>query len=150
LLIDKIRCMRRLQANLGYLAVLADKERKLTQPSPPYPVYLKAPPLNTSIKLRQVQAPDGSEVKTDVSDREDTAAYIGELYKKLQALFPDIDPNAEPSLRPAGQAPNATKSGSQTPGQASPVPGKQQTPTLPNFPPPQPTTMGVIGGAGGS
>ncbi|TGJ78550.1 hypothetical protein E0Z10_g10211, partial [Xylaria hypoxylon] len=132
-----------LQTNLAYLAGLADKERKPTQPSQPYPAYLKPPPLNTSIKLRQVQAQEGSEAKTVSIDREETTKYIGELYRRLQALYPDIDPNKEPSMRPTTQALNSTQSGSQTPGQASPVPGKQSTPTLPTSAPPQPAPMGV-------
>ncbi|KAJ8122961.1 hypothetical protein ONZ43_g978 [Nemania bipapillata] len=140
---DYIGCMRRLQTNLAYLAGLADKERKPTQPSQPYPAYLKAPPLDTSIKLRQVQAQDGGEAKTDIIDRDETAKYIGELYRRLQALFPDIDPNKEPTIRPPVQAPSSAQSGAQTPGQASPVPGKQPTPTLATSAPPQPTPMGV-------
>ncbi|KAI0457806.1 hypothetical protein F5B21DRAFT_463283 [Xylaria acuta] len=140
---DYVGCMRRLQTNLAYLAGLADKERKPTQPSQPYPAFLKPPPLNTSVKLRQVQAQDGNEVKPDTIDREETAKYIGELYRRLQALFPDIDPNKEPSIRPPAQAPNSTQSGTQTPSQASPVPGKQPTPTLATSAPPQPLTMGV-------
>jgi hypothetical protein len=126
---DYISCMRRLQTNLAYLAGLADKERKPNQPAQPYPAFLRPPPLNIGIKLRQVQAQDGNEAKNEVIDREDTTRYIGELYKKLQALFPDIDPNKEPSIRPPGQQPNLAASGTQTPGQASPVPGKQATPT---------------------
>ncbi|KAI0904674.1 hypothetical protein F4823DRAFT_614167 [Ustulina deusta] len=140
---DYIHCMRRLQTNLAYLAGLADKERKPTQPSQLYPAYLKPPPLNTSIKLRQVQAPDGGEVKTDIIDREETTKYIGELYKRLQGLFPDIDPNKEHGIRPTAQAPNSTQSGSQTPGQASPVPGKQSTPTLATSAPPQSAATGI-------
>ncbi|KAJ2981048.1 hypothetical protein NUW58_g6786 [Xylaria curta] len=132
-----------LQTNLAYLAGLAEKERKPTQPSQACPAYLKPPPLNTSIQLRQVQAQDGNEVKSDNIDREETAKYIVELYKRLQALFPDVDPNKEPSIRPPAQAPNSTQSGTQTPSQASPVPGKQATPTLTTSAPPQPTTMGV-------
>lgn len=132
--------MRRLQTNLAYLAGLADKERKPTQPSQPYPAFLKPPPLNTSIKLRQVQAEDGTEARTDIVDREETAKYIGELYRRLQTLFPDIDPNKEPGVRPPAQTPSSTQSGAQTPGQASPVPGKQTTPTLATSAPPQPTT----------
>ncbi|KAI1119443.1 hypothetical protein F5Y14DRAFT_3413 [Nemania sp. NC0429] len=141
---DYVGCMRRLGTNLSYLAGIADKERKPTQPLQPYPAYLKPPPLNTSIKLRQVQAQDGSEATTDITDREETAKYIGDLYKRLQALFPDIDPNKEPGARLPAQAPSLTQSGAQTPGQASPVPGKQSTPTLPNSAPPQPTTTGVL------
>ncbi|KAJ8125687.1 hypothetical protein O1611_g7952 [Lasiodiplodia mahajangana] len=140
---DYVGCMRRLQTNLAYLAGLADGERKPTRPSQPYPAYLKPPPLDTSIKLRQVQTQDGEEAKTDIIDREETAKYIGELYRRLQALFPDIDPNKEPTIRPPAQAPNSVQSGAQTPGQASPVPGKQPTPTLATSAPPQPMTTGV-------
>ncbi|KAJ3576312.1 hypothetical protein NPX13_g3739 [Xylaria arbuscula] len=139
---DYINCMRRLQTNLAYLAGLADKERKPGQPTQAYPAYLKPPPLNTSIKLRQVQTQEGGEVKTDIIDRDETIKYMGELYKRLQALFPELDPNKEPGVRNV-QAINSTQSGSQTPGQASPVPGKQSTPTLANSAPPQPPTTGV-------
>ncbi|KAI1814307.1 hypothetical protein GGS20DRAFT_548928 [Poronia punctata] len=141
---DYIQCMRRLQTNLSYLAGLADKERKPTQPSQPYPVYLKAPTLNTNVKLRQVQAQEGGDTKPEALDREETAKYIGELYKKLQALFPDVDPNKEPnSVRSSAQGLNATQAGTQTPGQASPVPGKQSTPTLATSAPPQLMAMGT-------
>lgn len=133
--------MRRLQANLSYLAGMTDKDRKPS--SPPYPAYLKAPTLNTNIKLRQMQAQDGSEIIGETPDRAETAKYIGELYKKLQALFPDVDPNKEPVVRPTAHASNTTYSGSQTPGQASPVPGKQPTPTLASSAPPHSVTMGV-------
>ncbi|KAI0447834.1 hypothetical protein F4803DRAFT_497742 [Xylaria telfairii] len=143
---DYLGCMRRLQTNLSYLAGLADKERKPTQPSQAsYPAFLKPPPLNTSIKLRQVQSQDGNEAKTDIPDREETAKYLGELYKRLQALFPDIDPNKEPNIRPPVQALNSTQSGTQTPSQASPVPGKQPTPTLATSAPPQVMTMSAPG-----
>ncbi|KAI0516729.1 hypothetical protein F5B22DRAFT_606303 [Xylaria bambusicola] len=140
---DYIHCMRRLQTNLAYLAGLADKERKPTQPSQQFPAYLKPPPLNASIKLRQVQTQEGGEVKTDMIDREETIKYIGELYKKLQALFPEMDPNKEPGARPTAQAINSTQSGSQTPGQASPVPGKQSTPIMTTSAPPQLMNTGV-------
>ncbi|KAI0390967.1 hypothetical protein F5Y17DRAFT_442492 [Xylariaceae sp. FL0594] len=139
---DYIQCMRRLQTNLSYLAALADKERKPAQQSQPHPLYLKAPTLNTNVRLRQAQ--DGSEAKTDAPDREETAKYLAELYKKLQALFPDVDPNKEPgNTRPPGQGPNMNQSGSQTPGHASPVPGKQPTPTPATSAPPHFIAMGA-------
>ncbi|KAI0409546.1 hypothetical protein F4802DRAFT_544455 [Xylaria palmicola] len=140
---EYVGCMRRLQANLAYLAGLADKERKPNQPSQPYPAFLKPPTLNINIKLRPMQGQDGTEVKTDSPDREETIKYIRELYKKLQALFPDIDPNKEPSIRTQAQSHNSTQSGTQTPAQASPAPGKQSTPTLATSAPPQPTTTGI-------
>jgi len=136
--------MVRLQKNLSYLAGLADKERKPTQPSQSHPVFLKAPTLNTNIKLRQTQTQDGSDPKMEAPDREETSKYIGELYKKLQALFPDVDPNREPSsIRPSAQGPNTGQTGSQTPGHSSPVPGKQATPTLAASAPPQLMPMGA-------
>lgn len=140
---DYIGCMRRLQTNLAYLAGMADKERKPTQPSQPYPAFLKPPPLNTSIKLRLAPAQEGGEAPIDIVDRDETVKYIGELYRRLQALFPDVDPNKEPGFRPPAQAPSSAQSGVQTPGQASPVPGKQPTPTLATSAPPQPMAMGV-------
>ena len=123
--------MRRLQTNLAYLAALADK--KGSTQLPPCPAYLKAPPLHTKIKLRAMQGPDGTEGKAEPSDRDETAKYITELYLKLQGLYPDVDPNKEPTFQMSGnrQGTNTAKPGVQTPSQASPVPGNKQTPTMP-------------------
>ncbi|KAI0482861.1 hypothetical protein GGR56DRAFT_211160 [Xylariaceae sp. FL0804] len=133
---DYVQCMRRISTNLSYLATLAD--RKSNTAAQPCPAYLKAPPLNTSIKLRQVQGPDSTEVASETTDREETAKYIAELYKKLQALYPGVDPNKEPpNAISSGRPINTSKTGSQTPGQASPVPGKQDTPILANAGTPQ-------------
>jgi len=55
-------CMRRLQANLSYLAAIADAKKKAAGALPPGPAILYPPP-----HLPQVQ----------------------ELYKKLNALFPE-------------------------------------------------------------
>ncbi|KAI0203794.1 hypothetical protein F4808DRAFT_415829 [Astrocystis sublimbata] len=132
---EYVNCMRRLQTNLAFLAGLADKERKPSQPAQPHPVFLKPPPLNASIKRKQAQMLDqnGKDVMTDITDREETVKSLWDLYKKLQALYPDVDPNKEPGVRPPGQAPGSAQSGTQTPSQASPVPGKQPTPTLANM-----------------
>ncbi|KAI1341572.1 hypothetical protein F5Y15DRAFT_360889 [Xylariaceae sp. FL0016] len=126
---EYVQFMRRISTNLSYLAALAD--RKGNAPMQQCPAYLRPPPLNTNIKLRH-QGPDGAEIQSETSDRAETAKYIGELYKKLQGLYPGIDPTKEPAFpgttgRAGGQT---AKPGSQTPGQASPVPGKQTTPTL--------------------
>lgn len=127
---DYLQCMRRLQTNLAYLAALADK--KGSTQLPPCPAYLKAPPLHTKIKLRAMQGPDGAEGKAEPSDRDETAKYITELYLKLQGLYPDVDPNKEPTFQMSGnrQGTNTAKPGAQTPSQASPVPGNKQTPTM--------------------
>ncbi|KAH9909126.1 hypothetical protein F4778DRAFT_214448 [Xylariomycetidae sp. FL2044] len=136
---DYVNCMRRLQSNLTYLAALADRKPNVT--TPPYPAYMKAPPLNASVKLRQTQGPDGSENKPEFADREETAKYLQSLYKKLQDLFPGVDASKEPAYsipgsRASGPGSNTSKTGSQTPSQASPVPGKQKTPKMGTSAPP--------------
>ncbi|KAI1209888.1 uncharacterized protein F4807DRAFT_77031 [Annulohypoxylon truncatum] len=135
---DYLHCMRRLQSNLSYLAALADKKGNV--PAAPSPTYLKAPPLNTGVKLKMMVGPDGSESQ-EAPDRDETAKYIQELYKKLQGLYPGIDPNKEPVFpvppgRQGNQTANVTKPGSRTPGQPSPVPGKQMTPKMVTSAPP--------------
>ncbi|KAJ9138816.1 cyc8-general repressor of transcription [Pleurostoma richardsiae] len=101
---DYVQCLRRLQANLSYLALLADKKNPVQVP--PCPAYLSPPPLNLSIKLKgQIPGLDPNSEKTDPSaDREGRDRYIKDLYKKLQALFPGIDPRKEPAYPPPNQA----------------------------------------------
>ncbi|KAI1409134.1 hypothetical protein F5Y13DRAFT_170871 [Hypoxylon sp. FL1857] len=144
---DYLHCMRRLQTNLTYLAALADKKGNVT--AAPCPTYLKAPPLNTSIKLKMIAAPDGSESQ-EAPDRTETAKYIQELYKKLQSLYPGIDPNKEPTFsvapgRQGAQPANMAKPGTRTPGQPSPIPGKQKTPKMATSAPP--TGMNMMAGS---
>ncbi|ORY63078.1 uncharacterized protein BCR38DRAFT_435819 [Pseudomassariella vexata] len=130
---DYVQVMRRLQSNLSYLASLADKKGSVQ--AAPCPAYLKPPPLNTKVKLRQMPGPDGVEGKPEATDREETAKYMQELYTKLQGLYPGIDPNKEPAhqmpnARPGAPGLSGPKLGSQTPNQASPVPGNKNTPQL--------------------
>ena len=140
--------MRRLQSNLSYLATLTN--RKDHASPAPCPAFLKAPPLNTNIQVRQ-QGPDGSDSKIDPSDREATSKYLQELYRKLQSLFPGIDPNKEPAIpvpgmRPGGQAANMpNKPGAHTPVQASPVTGNNRTPKMATSGPPQQPSASVAG-----
>ena len=149
MLICIYRCMRRLQSNLSYLAALTNRKDH-TAPAP-CPAYLKAPPLNTSIQVRQ-QGPEGAaDSKIDPSDREATAKYLQELYRKLQALFPGIDPNKEPAIpvpgmRPGGQPINApNRPGAHTSAQASPVSGNNKTPKMATSGPPQQPAASVGG-----
>ncbi|KAI6093519.1 hypothetical protein F4821DRAFT_252523 [Hypoxylon rubiginosum] len=141
---DFLHCMRRLQTNLAYLAALADKKGNVT--AAPYP-YLKAPPLNTTVKLK-MQGPDGSESQ-DAPDREDTVKYIQELYKKLQNLYPGVDPNKEPmpapSARQGAQPMNAPKHNPHAPGHPSPVSGKQRTPKMATSAPPSSLANSAMG-----
>ncbi|KXJ95248.1 hypothetical protein Micbo1qcDRAFT_157095 [Microdochium bolleyi] len=161
---DYIQCMRRLQANLAYLAALADKKSQGTPSSSP--AFLKAPPLNTRAKLKPMPPPESTDgtINNQVSnnntasDREETSRYLQDLYKKLQALFPGVDPNKEPVMPGPGNRPGAGGAGGggpkqpgiQTPSQVSPVPGNRQPPLMPpqqqqqqmGFPGQQPQMMG--------
>ncbi|KAK3687349.1 hypothetical protein B0T22DRAFT_126364 [Podospora appendiculata] len=145
---DYAQCMRRLQANLAYMAALAD--RKATVQVPAYPAYLTSPPLNLNITLRVSQTlPDESAEKTvdPKVDREERDKIMKDLYKKLQSLFPGIDPKKEP----VPQMPNARAgqpqqqqqqgaikvqngqahaAGGQGSNHSSPGPGPQKTPQM--------------------
>ncbi|KAH6607690.1 cyc8-general repressor of transcription [Trichoderma cornu-damae] len=133
---DYLHCMRRLQANLSYMAALADRKPEVK--GPPCPAYLSPPPLNLALRLRA--APIGAEnssVPIDpVTDREERNRSIQDLYRRLQAVFPTFDPKKEPAYRmPAsGQKPGNPMAASQQ--QASPI--AQRTPQLSNMPGPPP------------
>ncbi|RGP75305.1 cyc8-general repressor of transcription [Fusarium sporotrichioides] len=127
---DYLQCMRRLQANLSYMAALADRKPEVKVP--PCPAYLNAPPLNLSAKLRApaIGGPEGTENNIDpVADREERNNSIKDLYSRLQAAFPGFDPKKEPVFR-------ANTQGGQKPGnlmgsQASPT--TQRTPKITNM-----------------
>lgn len=73
-------------------------------PRQPAPIILSAPPLNLKLKPRPLaSAPDAETVDVG-ADREERDAYIRDLYKKLHALFPGMDPTKEPSYRPQQKA----------------------------------------------
>jgi hypothetical protein len=123
--------MRRLQANLTYMAALAD--RKPDAKIPPCPAYLTAPPLNLSLRLRaQPIAPEGVEYPLDpVADREQRDQSIKELYERLQSVFPGFDPRKEPAYGKPGVTQKASTSSM---SQASPT--GQKTPQMGNMPAP--------------
>lgn len=121
-------CMRRLQANLAYLAALAD--RKGNVQVPPSPAYLSSPPLNMTLKIRN-QTPPGDIPENNpdpVADREERSKYLTELYAKLQGLFPNADPKKEPAFqtpaRPQGQQ------GQQGMGQGQRPPSHHASPAM--------------------
>lgn len=132
-------CMRRLQANLSYMAALAD--RKPDVKVPPCPAYLSPPPLNLSLRLRA--QPIGAEgldgVVDTVADRAERDRIIKELYRHLQALFPGFDPRKEPAFGRFAAGPKAGAAGAQGPAQASPT--VQQGPSMPSLPTANPGTM---------
>ncbi|KAF4963688.1 hypothetical protein FSARC_8332 [Fusarium sarcochroum] len=127
---DYLQCMRRLQANLSYMAALADRKPEVKVP--PCPAYLSAPPLNLLLKLR-VPALGGSEGADNnidpVADREERNNSIKDLYSRLQAAFPGFDPKKEPAFR-AGTQPGQ-KPGNLMGSQASPT--AQRTPKMTNM-----------------
>ncbi|KAK7403665.1 hypothetical protein QQX98_010547 [Neonectria punicea] len=136
---DYLQCMRRLQANLSYMAALADRKPEVK--APPCPAYLSAPPLNLSLKLRPLAAtPDGSENNIDpVADRDERDRSIKDLYTRLQAVFPGFDPKKEPLYRmppqtggPQGQKPSGAMSAMANQGS----PTGQRTPQMTNMPAP--------------
>jgi len=108
--------MRRLQANLAYLAAIADRSHKPSSQIPTHPAIMVAPPLvpkpqptsainSPSADLKK----DESEEKDVVEDREARVETLKAQYKKLQELFPGVDPKkdstAQPSNGPPAQKP---------------------------------------------
>lgn len=126
------RCMRRLQANLSYMATLAD--RKPDTKLPPCPAFLTAPHLTLTVKLRaQPIVPEGGDFKIDpVTDREERDLAIKELYGRLQACYPGIDPNKEPAFR----APGVGQKQPNQQGLNQPSPTTNKTPQMSNMQPP--------------
>jgi hypothetical protein len=123
--------MRRLQANLAYLAAIADRSHKPSSQIPPHPAIISAPQLsplppkvkspksspnqNSNIKNEATASPSSTNGTTDATDSEateDRAVTIKTLYTQLQALFPGVDPKKEPPL------PSAAMKATQQKGQA--------------------------------
>lgn len=96
------RVSRRLQANLSYLANLtSNKIDAVRQPSP---MYLSTPPLNLNLKLRPMMATPDSDKIDGGADRQERDKIIKDLYQKLHALFPGVDPTKEPVYNPVSKA----------------------------------------------
>ncbi|KAK4235277.1 hypothetical protein C8A03DRAFT_17954 [Achaetomium macrosporum] len=119
--LDYNQCMRRLQANLSYMYAVAERKVK---PAPTSPGYLTAPPLNLQLKIRLPpnNPDDPVEQPADpMADRAERDQILKNLYKKLQALYPGIDPRKEPVTQPAGARPGAAvgnpNTGMKPPGQ---------------------------------
>lgn len=129
--------MRRLQANLSYMAALADRKPEVK--GPPCPAYLSAPSLNLTLKPRaQPLNAEGTDAQADAAtDRAERDKSIKDLYRRLQAVFPGFDPKNEPAFR----VPGVGKPGNPAAGQASPV--AQQTPQMPNTPMPSGVAAGT-------
>ena len=95
--------MRRLNVNFAYMAPYADR-----RPAQPCPAILTPPPLNLNIKLRAPQSTPGepTESMPDPNlDRVERDKILKDLYKKLQALYPGIDPRKEYTSQGANARP---------------------------------------------
>lgn len=124
--------MRRLQANLSYMAALADRKPEVKVP--PCPAYLSAPPLNLTLKPRTAPAAEGADKKIDLAtDREDRDRNMKEMYSRLQVFFPGFDPKKEPVYR----APPAGGTQGKASGMNQTSPTAQKTPQMTNMPAPQ-------------
>jgi len=145
--------MRRLQANLAYLAAIADRSHKPSSQIPPHPAIISAPPLSplppkTQIKQSPKPSPNqnpniktestslsetangatsGAPIDFDAAgseETEDRLETIKALYARLQALFPGVDPKKEPPIQ-------AMNKNAQQKGQAqrqNTNPGQNQVP----------------------
>ncbi|PQE31370.1 glutamine repeat -1 protein [Rutstroemia sp. NJR-2017a WRK4] len=105
---EYVECMRRLQYNLAYLAAIADRSHKPASQVPSHPAVMSAPfiaPAPKSIKSSEPASTngDGSPAPASEETQEDRARIISDLYKRLQDLFPGVDPKRDV----APQQPNA-------------------------------------------
>jgi hypothetical protein len=142
--------MRRLQANLAYLAAIADRSHKPSSQIPPHPAIISAPPLSplpkSALKSPKASSPiknespppsetvngsaNGTDVPDSAEDREERILTLKQLYARLQALFPGVDPKKEPPIQKTapkgqGQRPNAgaNSAGNQNANQATNMTG---------------------------
>lgn len=101
--------MRRIQYNLAYLAAIADRSHKPSSQIPPHPAVISAPSLTPLPKsASSPTSPNGAvKLSTDGAadnDGEDRAETLKKQYKRLQELFPGVDPKKEPQVQPTGAA----------------------------------------------
>lgn len=108
------------------MAALADKRGN---PSQKHPAYLTAPPLTSGIKIKNSNPPpaDPSDPpnapKDPTEEREERVKVIKELYRRLQLLFPGVDPAKEPGPSTGGASRPQSQPG--PPNQQRPA-GQQQ------------------------
>lgn len=110
-------CMRRLQANLAYLAARADRNKNHNILS--HPQIMSAPtasPTTTQKKMLNITSPNLDVSIEDDEKRiikgEDRSELIKAYYNKLQSLFPNVDPKKDSILNPIGRAAQIQKQNS--------------------------------------
>ncbi|TAQ90021.1 hypothetical protein B7494_g1657 [Chlorociboria aeruginascens] len=114
---DYVECMRRLQANLAYLAAIADRSHKPQNQIPSHPAIMNAPPLHSTPPSKSTSPPKSASkpsspsgiTKEEPSDskaegEEKRLEVLRDLYKKLQTLFPGVNPNQMARGQPNMQA----------------------------------------------
>lgn len=123
------RCMRRLQSNLAYLAAIADRSHKPSSQIPPHPAIMTAPPLTKSPSTTSSPNPAKKEDLEDKKpeDEQDRNEALKDQYKKLQALFPGVDPKKEPQMNVPNAAARAAQAQAQKLQQGQ---GQAQDPKL--------------------
>ncbi|KAI4240125.1 MAG: hypothetical protein LQ352_007712, partial [Teloschistes flavicans] len=108
---EYIEYMRRLQANLAYLASVADRHHKPGNAVPQYPAIMEAPNLPPPASTKDGEAVNGGRKE---EERED----LREIYKRLRDLWPEYKgKSAAPGIL-GGGAPQGTGTGQQ----AAPAP----------------------------
>lgn len=120
ILANNPRCMRRLQSNLAYLAAIADRSHKPSSQIPPHPAIMTAPPLSpktpttntttatTSSPKSETKKEEGTEDTKPIEDvPEDQSGSLKDLYGRLLALFPGVDPKKETPFPGANQVARA-------------------------------------------
>ena len=78
--------MKRLQANLAYLAGVADKKASVAVPKGPQ--FLTAPPLNLSINIKEAPSSNPEESTSPrldpATDRKERDKYLNKAVKSLE------------------------------------------------------------------
>lgn len=103
--------MRRLQANLAYLASVADRNHKPGNAVPLFPAIMEPPVLPPPPKAKQKDA----EQEADAEQETDARETIKQLYGKIRELWPEYKgPGASrvattASRGPAGGAPTQAR-----------------------------------------
>ncbi|KAG0649303.1 hypothetical protein D0Z07_4433 [Hyphodiscus hymeniophilus] len=127
---EYFECMRRLQGNLAYLAAIADRSHKPSSQIPAHPAVMSAPPLGPRSKKDPVSSPS---IETKIGnvdedkkpentespeDSENRAETLKDQYKRLQALFPGVDPKHDTQAQSANAAARAQAQAKQKQAQA--------------------------------
>ncbi|KAI0996273.1 hypothetical protein K3495_g11907 [Podosphaera aphanis] len=98
-------CMRRLQSNLAYLAARTDRNKPLNQ-LPTHPQFMSPPtPSSNLTQLNSIVNTSPNSSRNKDEGEVDRIEVIREYYRKLQALYPGVDPRKESFSNPATRAP---------------------------------------------